>query len=85
MGILPLQFKDGENAQVLGLDGTERYSVEPVDFSRGLPEPRVVRVRARRAGGEEVAFEAMVHIDTPTEGAYYRDGGILPYVLRGLA
>ena len=84
MGILPLQFQEGENAQTLGLDGSERVSVEPIDFSEGLPNPRTVSVRARKADGVEIAFDATVRIDTPTEGAYYANGGILQYVLRNL-
>ena len=84
MGVLPLQFREGENAQVLGLDGSERVSIDPVDFSAGLPQPREVRVHARKADGFEISFDATVRIDTPTEGAYYANGGILQYVLRQL-
>ena len=71
-------------AEALGLDGTERYTVAPIDFSAGLPEPRVVGVTAERANGTTVAFEATVRVDTPTEGRYYANGGILPFVLRQL-
>lgn len=85
MGILPLQFLDGESAEGLGLDGTERYTVAPIDFSRGLPEPRVVGVHAVKEDGSAVEFEATVRVDTPTEGRYYEHGGILQYVLRQLA
>ena len=56
----------------------------PVDFSAGLPQPREVRVHARKADGSEISFDATVRIDTPTEGAYYANGGILQYVLRQL-
>ena len=84
MGILPLQFADGENAATLGLDGSECYTVTLPDFSRGLPEPPVAEVRARKGDGTEVAFRAVVRVDTPTEGRYYEHGGILPYVLRQL-
>lgn len=84
MGILPLQFKEGENAASLGLDGSERYTVAPVDFSRGLPCPAVVAVTAEKEDGAVVSFEAIVRVDTPTEGHYYEHGGILPYVLRQL-
>lgn len=84
MGILPLQFHEGENAQTLGLDGSERVRIEPIDFSEGLPQPREVAVRARKDDGTEVEFTATVRIDTPTEGAYYANGGILQYVLRQL-
>lgn len=85
MGILPLQFKEGQNAEVLGLDGSERISIAPIDFTRGVPEPREVTVSALRADGSELAFEAIVRVDTPTEGRYYENGGILQYVLRTLA
>ena len=84
MGILPLQFQEGESAERLGLDGSERYTVAPVDFSQGLPEPRVVDVTAERADGQAVSFQATVRVDTPTEGRYYEHGGILPFVLRNL-
>ena len=85
MGVLPLQFMEGENAANLGLDGTEEYDIDPVDCSAGLPSPRVVCVRAKRADGSVVAFQTTVRIDTPTEGAYFRNGGILPFVVRELA
>lgn len=85
MGILPLQFLEGESAGILGLDGTETYSVGAVDFSQGLPEPRVVEVVARTSAGDERRFSALVRVDTPTEGRYYANGGILQYVLRDLA
>ena len=84
MGILPLQFAEGESAESLGLDGSERYTVGRIDFSAGLPEPRMVDVKAERADGSTVAFEATVRVDTPTEGRYYEHGGILPFVLRQL-
>lgn len=84
MGIMPLQFAEGESAETLGLDGSELYTVEPVDFSNGTPEPRVVRVSAQKGDGETVVFDATVRVDTPTEGRYYEHGGILPYVLRSL-
>lgn len=85
MGVLPLQFMDGENAETLNLDGSERYSVQAIDFSKGLPEPSVVNVLAVRSDGEKVSFDAKVRIDTPTEGRYYENGGILQFVLRDLA
>ena len=85
MGILPLQFMEGESAESLGLDGTERISIEPVGCAGGLPQPPVAKVTARAADGTEVTFDAVVRIDTPTEGAYYHNGGILQYVLRSLA
>ena len=85
MGVMPLQFEEGESAESLGLDGSEQYAVGAVDFSKGLPEPRVVDVTAKKADGSEVAFKATVRVDTPTEGKYFEHGGILQYVLRQLA
>ncbi len=85
MGILPLQFEDGQNAQTLGLDGTERYTIENVTFSDGVPESELVNVVATKDDGTQVEFRALVRIDTPTEGRYYENGGILQYVLRELA
>lgn len=85
MGILPLQFADGQNPQTLGLDGTERYTISGVAFSDGVPESEVAHVVATKADGSTVRFEALVRIDTPTEGKYYENGGILQYVLRELA
>lgn len=84
MGVLPLQFADGEGAAQLGLDGTETFSIGEIDFSDGLPSPRVVDVEALRADGARVAFKAVVRIDTPTEGRYFANGGILPFVVRQL-
>ncbi len=84
MGILPLQFIEGENAETLGLDGSERFTVAPIDFSSGTPQPAEVEICAHRADGSDVTFDAVVRIDTPTEGAYYQNGGILQYVLRDL-
>ena len=84
MGIVPLQFEEGQDCASLGLDGSERISVDPIDFSDGLPQPAHVGVRAVRANGEEVRFTALVRVDTPMEGAYMRHGGILQYVIREL-
>ena len=85
MGVLPLQFNEGENASSIGLDGTEVFTIEPVDFSCGLPSPSSVTVSARKQNGETVKFSAIVRVDTPTEGMYMHNGGILQYVLRQLA
>lgn len=82
MGVLPLQPVD--SVESLGLDGSELISIDPVDFSNGLPEPGVVGVRVRKADGTAGEFKAKVLISTPTEGRYYANGGILPYVLRQL-
>jgi aconitate hydratase len=87
MGILPLQFLDGANAQSLGLSGRETFDVEGVTevISSNL-RTREVTVRARAADGEgkETTFRALVRIDTPQEVLYYRHGGILQFVLRQL-
>ena len=77
MGVLPLEFQKGENADTLGLDGTESYSVVPPEKAGGT-----VEVTAVRPGGEEVRFAARSRLDTPVEVEYYRNGGILHYVLR---
>ena len=84
MGILPLQFIEGQNAETLGLDGSETITVAPIDFSAGLPSPAVVKVTVEKPDGSAVTFDATVRIDTPTEGRYYENGGILQYVLRDL-
>lgn len=84
MGILPLQFEAEQNAETLGLDGSEVFSIEDIDFSQGLPQPRTVPVIAQKQTGKKIRFSALVRIDTPTEGYYYFNGGILQYVLRGL-
>lgn len=85
MGILPLQFEEGQNAESLGLDGAERITVGEIDFSEGLPNPRHVVVTAEKPDGSSIDFTAVVRIDTPTEGSYYYNGGILQYVLRQLS
>lgn len=84
MGILPLQFAENQNAESLGLDGTERYTIEGITFSDGVPESELVHVVAHKSDGSDVHFDALVRIDTATEGRYYENGGILQYVLRGL-
>ncbi|WP_445343017.1 aconitate hydratase AcnA [Bifidobacterium sp. ESL0819] len=83
MGVLPLEFPAGQSAQSLGLDGQETYDLIGVDaLNSSLPEQ--VQVRAQRPDGSRVEFAAKVRIDTPGEAEYYRNGGILQYVLRGL-
>jgi aconitate hydratase len=84
MGVLPLQFPAGETAASLGLDGTETFSISGVTALNEGTTPRTVAVRAVKEDGTEVAFDAVVRIDTPGEADYYRNGGILPYVLRQL-
>ncbi len=85
MGILPLQFEEGENADVLGIRGDELFDIEQIDFGAGTPESRRARVVAHKADGTTLEFFATVRIDTPTEGFYYAHGGILQYVLRQLS
>ncbi|HEY4004392.1 MAG TPA: aconitate hydratase [Pseudonocardia sp.] len=82
MGVLPLQFPDGESASSLGLDGTETFDVSGVTAMNDGSTPATVHVTASREGGEPVEFDAVVRIDTPGEAEYYRNGGILQYVLR---
>jgi len=83
MGVLPLQFQPGENAQTLKLNGKEIYHIE--GLAAALAGAGPARVRAIDEKGAEKVFEAVVRIDTPQEGEYFRNGGILPYVLRQLA
>ncbi len=86
MGVLPLQFKDGDSVQSLGLTGHETFDVVGLSegVASGFANGRTVKVQARRADGSSVEFEALVRIDTPKEIEYYRNGGILQYVLRQL-
>ncbi len=83
MGILPLQFPDGQTADGLGLDGTELYDIE--GLAGGLRPGGTVRVTARPANSDPVVFEADVRIDTEVELTYYENGGILQTVLRQMA
>ena len=85
MGVVPLQFPDGESAASLGLDGTETFSVTGLTALNEGVTPRTVKVEAAKADGSVVSFDATVRIDTPGEADYFRNGGILQYVLRGLA
>lgn len=84
MGVLPLQFMEGQGADSLGIRGDETFGVAPVDLSGGLPCPRTVEVTATRPDGSAFSFECVVRIDTPMEGAFLSRGGILPYVLESL-
>ena len=83
MGVLPLQFPEGTDAESLGLDGTETFDVTGVAELTDA-RPSTAHVTATREGGETVEFDADVRIDTPGEAEYYRNGGILQYVLRSL-
>jgi aconitate hydratase len=79
MGVLPLQYRDGESAQSLGLTGFEVFTIEGI--SKLSPKMKV-EVRAKDEHGKEKVFQTIARADTPEEVAYYRNGGILPYVLR---
>jgi len=82
MGVLPLTFKDGQNAASLGLTGTENFTIESVE---GLRPGQDLIVRAVRQDGNELSFPVRVRINSEGELTYYRNGGILHYVLRNLA
>jgi aconitate hydratase len=84
MGVLPLQFPAGENAESLGLDGTETFDISGVTVLNDGSTPSTVKVVATKTDGTSVEFDAVVRIDTPGEADYYRNGGILQYVLRSL-
>ena len=88
MGILPLQFEAGESADSLGLDGSETFDLVGLEErfrSEDSPTGGTVDVTASRSDGGTVEFKAVVRIDTPAEADYYRNNGILNYVLRRLA
>jgi aconitate hydratase len=82
MGVLPLQFREGENAESLGLTGREKYTIAGI---AELKPRQDVEVRVTRDSGEEFSFTARCRIDTYNELEYFRSGGILHYVLRKLA
>ena len=82
MGVLPLTFAEGESADSLGLDGTESFDIPA---SAELEPMSSITVTATRADGKQVHFDTVVRLDTPVEVEYYRNGGILPAVLRNLA
>ncbi|HLS48850.1 MAG TPA: aconitate hydratase AcnA [Actinomycetaceae bacterium] len=84
MGILPLEYAAGDTADSLGLDGTETFDIVGITAINDGPPPRTVTVRATKDDGTVTEFEATVRIDTPGEAEYFRNGGILQYVLREL-
>ena len=89
MGVLPLQYPTGQNAESLGLDGTEEFQITGIEELNNGTTPKTVKVVAKpsahsAAGKATVEFDAVVRIDTPGEADYYRNGGILQYVLRSL-
>ena len=79
MGVLPLQYPQGESAESLGLTGEETFSITGVTALNDGTTPKTVKVKA-----DGVEFDAVVRIDTPGEANYYRNGGIMQYVLRNL-
>ena len=85
MGVLPLQFPAGETADTLGLTGTETFSVEGVTELNNGTTPKTLKVTAVSEEGKSVSFDADLRIDTPGEADYYRNGGILQYVLRQIS
>ncbi|HLU29531.1 MAG TPA: aconitate hydratase AcnA, partial [Glycomyces sp.] len=84
MGVLPLQYPAGETAESLGIDGTETFSFTGITALNEGATPKTVKVVAAKQDGTSVEFDAVVRIDTPGEAEYYRNGGILQYVLRSL-
>jgi aconitate hydratase len=81
MGVLPLQFQEGDDAESLGLTGTETFSIS----GHTDPAAKSVTVTASPTEGDPITFTADIRIDTPKERDYYENGGILHYVLRQLA
>jgi aconitate hydratase len=85
MGVLPLQFPAGQNAESLGLSGEEVFDITGIrDVVEHFAAGRTVKVKAASKGKDAIEFDAVVRIDTPQEALYYANGGILQYVLRQL-
>ncbi|CDM76351.1 aconitate hydratase Acn [Mycobacterium marinum E11] len=84
MGVIPLQFPTGQSASSLGLDGTETFDVTGIEELNSGKTPKTVHVKATKDGADPIEFDAVVRIDTPGEADYYRNGGILQYVLRNM-
>jgi aconitate hydratase len=82
MGVLPLEFVNGESRQTLGLTGFETFEI--TGMADDTKPKAIVKVRATDADGTVKEFSAVSRIDTPEEMSYFRNGGILPYVLRQL-
>ncbi|WP_372697828.1 aconitate hydratase AcnA [Arthrobacter sp. JSM 101049] len=85
MGVLPLQFPEGESAATLGLDGTESFAISGVTELNNGTTPSTLKVTATGEDGSTKSFDAVLRIDTPGEADYYRNGGILQYVLRQIS
>ena len=84
MGVIPLQFPEGKSAASLKLDGTETFDISGIEALNDGKTPKTVHVTATKENGSKVEFDAVVRIDTPGEADYYRNGGILQYVLRNM-
>jgi aconitate hydratase len=82
MGVLPLVFKDGENCQSLGLDGSERFTITGIE---NITLRQTLQVNAVKADGREIRFAVTARLDTDIDIDYYTHGGIMPYVLRKIA
>ncbi len=82
MGVLPLEFLPGESIASLGLTGRERFDVDGI--AEGLKPGKRLRVRATADDGATKEFTVVARVDTPDDVEYYRHGGLLPYVLRGM-
>ncbi len=85
MGVLPLQFPEGESTSTLGLEGTESFSISGVTELNEGTTPSTLKVTATAEDGSTQSFDAVLRIDTPGEADYYRNGGILQYVLRQIS
>ena len=83
MGVLPLQFKEGQSAQALQLDGTEIFDLQGLSEAQIRPR-QDVKLRITRVDGSTEEVDLTLRIDTPIEIEYYKNGGILQYVLRQL-
>ncbi|MFA6576221.1 MAG: aconitate hydratase, partial [Nocardioides sp.] len=84
MGVIPLQYPEGQSAESLGLTGEEEFSISGITELNEGRTPKTVKVKAASGDGQSVEFDAVVRIDTPGEANYYRNGGIMQYVLRNL-
>ncbi|WP_312097604.1 aconitate hydratase [Corynebacterium dentalis] len=84
MGVVPLQFPEGESWKSLGLDGTETFDISGIEELNNGTTPKTVKVVATKENGEKIEFDAPTRIDTPGEADYYRNGGILQFVLRNM-
>ena len=84
MGVVPLQFPEGESWKSLGIDGTETFDITGIEELNNSSTPKTIKVTATKENGEKIEFDAVTRIDTPGEADYYRNGGILQFVLRNM-